>query len=205
MICAYSASFSKFAADCASGRIAEIVSEGFQRNFGWLPGASEQTSWERSLPELASVLEAGGNLDCEVFVELQMPLSSARCDVLLVGMSKNNRSSAVVLELKQWSRVSASAIRDTVSILGRPDNHPSVQVRSYVNYLKHFHGAFSKGSTQIHGCAYLHNVVAAETKRVLTSQQAFDSTPREYPLFFWRFQRGACRIRCRKGGCRKGL
>ena len=92
-----------------------------------------------------------------------MPLSSARCDLLLVGKTVHGHKSALVVELKQWSRVSASAVRNTVSVLGRPITHPSIQVRSYVNYLKHFHGAFTKSRLELYGCAYLHNAVSPET------------------------------------------
>jgi uncharacterized protein len=92
-------------------------------------------------------------------------------------------SSALVLELKQWSRVSPSAVRNTVSVLGRPMTHPSVQVRSYVNYLKHFHGAFTESGAALYGCAYLHNVVAGDSLKILTSENVFDTSPREYPIF----------------------
>lgn len=184
MICAYDAEFTRFVSDCRNAIIAELVATGFQRCFGFLPGESERQSWRQSLPLVAKSLSGAGIQYGHVFVELQMPLSSARCDLLILGLGDGGQPAAIVIELKQWSRVSPSAIRDTVSLFGRPVNHPSVQVRSYVNYLKHFHSAFSEGGIPIHGCAYLHNVSDTESKRVLVSQAAFDTTPREYPLFF---------------------
>jgi DUF2075 family protein len=183
MICAYHSDFDQFQRDCADGSIALKVGEGYLRHYGHLPGESERDSWSASLPAASKLLTAARLQNADVFVELQMPLSSARCDLLLVGNNHDGNATALVVELKQWSRVSPSAIRDTVSVLGRPQMHPSVQVRSYVNHLRHCHGAFTESGLTSCGCAYLHNASTADSLRVLTSTSAFDTAPREFPVF----------------------
>lgn len=147
-------------------------------------------SWSASLPAIAQQLATAPIEDADVFLELQMPLSSARCDLLIVGLNEEGRPGAVVVELKQWSRVSPSAIRDSVSVFGRPVLHPSVQVRSYVNYLRHFHGAFTETGLSCDGCVYLHNIHGGDSTKVLTSTSAFDSAPREFPAFGARDESG---------------
>ena len=183
MLCAYHTNVRSFSQDCLDGSIADKVSDGFNTRFGYLPSESEVSSWRSSLPAFGRELAKFDIVDAYVFIELQMPLSSARCDLLLVGKTVHGHESALVVELKQWSRVSASAVRNTVSVLGRPMTHPSIQVRSYVNYLKHFHGAFTESRLELYGCAYLHNAVSPETLRLLRSRIAFNSTPEEFPVF----------------------
>jgi uncharacterized protein len=183
MICAYHSTFGQFRIHCADGTITEKIDRGYQGHFERSPTNSEKMSWGASLPAIAELLASSCTQDTDVFLELHMPLSSARCDVLIVGRNQEGKRAAIVIELKQWSRVSPSAIRDTVSVLGRPVLHPSAQVRSYVNYLRHFHSAFTEQGTQCDGCAYLHNLSGADSVKVLTSTATFDTAPREFPVF----------------------
>jgi hypothetical protein len=108
MICAYHADFRQFQKDCAEGSIATKVAEGFDAHYGYSATESERTSWNASLPVIAKLLGVAELEGGDVFLELQMPLSSARCDLLLVGKGEGGQPAALVVELKQWSRVSAS-------------------------------------------------------------------------------------------------
>jgi uncharacterized protein len=183
MLCAYNAPFAEFRQHCLDRSISFRVESGFSSHFGYTPSPSEAASWAASL---TAVVEALGDRACEtyVFVELQMPLSSARWDMLIVGRNQAGHATALVVELKQWSRVSESAIRDTVSMMGRPTVHPSVQARSYVNYLKHFHGGFTGPSALMpRGCAFLPNIRSTRDITILTSPGTFGTTPKEYPVF----------------------
>ncbi|WP_169742823.1 DNA/RNA helicase domain-containing protein [Muricoccus aerilatus] len=183
MICALHSPATSFIRLCAKGGIGTTILEGFRERFGYVPGASEQRSWAASLSALAQVMADHDVEEVDVFVELQMPLSSARCDVLLVGRNEHSQPTAIVVELKQWSSVSQSALRDTVSVLGRPETHPSVQTRGYVNYLRNFHGAFAEGHLSLFGCTFLHNMTSQASLKLLLSEKAFDTAPREHPVF----------------------
>ncbi len=183
MLCSYHAPFSDFRQHCADGSIGHVVENGFNEHFGYKASASEAESWAASLVAANQAL-GEGTIDAHVFLELQMPLSSARCDLMLVGKDYAGNSCALIVELKQWSHVSASAVRDTVSFMGRPKVHPSVQARSYVNYLKHYHGAFTGHPELIpHGCAFLHNIRLSKDIIVLTSSSTYGTIPKEFPVF----------------------
>jgi hypothetical protein len=114
MICAYSEDFGQFQEHCVNGTIATVLAEGFSKHYGYYSTESETNSWRNSLPAIAACLDwAGVENGVHVFLELQMPLSSARCDMLLVGRGENGTPSAVVVELKQdrapWRGVRATA------------------------------------------------------------------------------------------------
>lgn len=183
MLCAYHAPFADFRRDCAGGLIGPLVEKGFSNHFGYMASPSEAASWAASL---IAVTEALGEsaIQSYVFLELQMPLSSARCDLLLIGRNRAGQAVALIVELKQWSHVSESAVRDTVAVMGRPVVHPSIQSRSYVNYLKHFHGGCTGTAGLIpRGCAFLPNLKAQRDIRILTSSDVFGTIPREFPVF----------------------
>ncbi|WP_289765028.1 hypothetical protein, partial [Faecalibaculum rodentium] len=65
----------------------------------------EYRSWQNSLSALAGLL-SGTSLDpgIQVGLEVRMPLSGRRADVILAGAD-----GLVVLELKQWRQVSLSS------------------------------------------------------------------------------------------------
>jgi len=183
VLCAYHAPFADFRRDCAGGLIGPLVEKGFSNHFGYMASPSEAASWAASL---IAVTEALGEsaIQSYVFLELQMPLSSARCDLLLIGRNRAGQAVALIVELKQWSHVSESAVRDTVAVMGRPVVHPSIQSRSYVNYLKHFHGGCTGTAGLIpRGCAFLPNLKAQRDIRILTSSDVFGTIPREFPVF----------------------
>ncbi len=154
---------------------------------GWgAVSAGEERAWEASLAPLAEVLR-GGRLDSgNVFIELFMPLTSRRCDALLTGRDRDGVDSAVVVELKQWSVAAHAHLAEHVTVAGRVLLHPSVQVREYVEHLKHFHSAFTTdGSAEFRlaGCAFLHNMRQGRALQLLRDPVAFGGGWKEYPLF----------------------
>jgi glycosyltransferase involved in cell wall biosynthesis len=98
--------------------------------------------------------------DQGVLVELKLPLSSKRLDVLITGSNPTTNDTAVIVELKQWTTVGRSNITDcvTVDMGGREIDHlhPSRQVAQYQRYLQDTHPAFTDGGVALDACAYLH-------------------------------------------------
>ena len=111
---------------------------------------------------MANVLQLADLRDQGVLVELKLPLSSKRLDVLITGSNPDTkRDSAVIVELKQWTEVGRSNITDcvTVDYGGRPRDmlHPSRQVERYQRYLLDTHPAFADDpAIAFDACAYLH-------------------------------------------------
>ncbi len=156
----YQGSTHQFIADATQARLANLLSDRFFDEFRYRPAPSEVTSWRNSLSAMATVLQLADLTDQGILVELKLPLSSKRLDVLITGSNPATGDSAVIVELKQWTEVGRSNITDcvTVDFGGRPRDHlhPSRQVAQYQRYLIDTHPAFSDGAIALDACAYLH-------------------------------------------------
>ncbi|AFE05818.1 hypothetical protein COCOR_04416 [Corallococcus coralloides DSM 2259] len=180
----YSASVPDFIKATREGTLVSRLVSAFEQGQSLAPTSSEQKAWRHSLPPLAAVLDDASFERAYIFLELQMPLSSHRCDALLVGRSaRGGRPSAVVVELKQWTHAGRSAIPDTVSLGSRTLLHPSAQARGYADFLHHYHSAFTSSDAEIHACAYLHNLEAPAVLGLLRASHVFGPLTRDVPLF----------------------
>ena len=96
-----------------------------------------------------------------VSIEYRIPLTSNRIDFILTGKDQSKTDTAIIVELKQWSKVkrtSKDAIVETV--LGRREretSHPSYQAWSYAALLQDFNETIRKENILLKPCAYLHN------------------------------------------------
>ncbi|WP_174449380.1 DUF2075 domain-containing protein [Azospirillum baldaniorum] len=183
MIFGYSAPLSRFIVDATRNSFAEELAEVVGDRLGFAPTPSEIESWRNSLAVLGRILATESLQEYQVVLEFQMPLSSARADVLLLGANQDGSLAALVLELKQWSTCGESAIRDTVAVMGRPATHPSVQTRGYANYLRFYHSAFTQNSATLSGACLLHNMKDKRSISLLNSASHFDTAPKEFPIF----------------------
>jgi uncharacterized protein len=150
------------------------------------PSESELESWQVSLPALAEVLADPVFATGEIFVELFMPLNGRRCDALLTGRSVTGPA-AVVVELKQWSFVTASHLSEHVFAGGRNVLHPSVQVRDYVETMRHYHSAFTEPlgeAIALSGTAFLHGLDPRQDKASLRDSAIFGTFAQDFPLFY---------------------
>lgn len=123
-------------------------------------------SWNGSLPYLYMVLEDDKIPDtCGISIEHKIPNLDIRkkcIDVILTGIGKHKEKVAIILELKQWSKVKQPS--DKVGYItfnqkekkkGRP--HPSYQAWSYAYLLKRYNNAIISHNIQVDSCAFLHN------------------------------------------------
>lgn len=182
----YRATVPQFIRDVSDDVLVPRLVAEFTRVNGAAVSASEATSWQASLLPLANVLAVGRLAESTVFVELFMPLTSRRCDALLTGRDGAQQDSAVVVELKQWSTCKEGPYADHVSVAGRVLVHPSIQVRDYVEHLKHFHSAFTHAAAAplaLHGCVFLHNMPQSRALQILRDTSRFGTIPQQYPMF----------------------
>ena len=158
----YQGTTQQFIADATQARLANMLSDRWFEEFRYRPSPSEVTSWRNSLSAMAHALQVADLTDQGILVELKMPLSSKRLDVLITGSNPTTkRDAAVIVELKQWTEVGRSNITDcvTVDYGGKPRDtlHPSRQVAQYQRYLLDTHPAFSDDrAIALDACAYLH-------------------------------------------------
>jgi hypothetical protein len=161
----YQGSTRQFIADATQARLAHQLAERWFYEFRYRAPESEVRAWQSSLAAMAGVLQQADLTDQGILVELKLPLSSKRLDVLITGSNpRSKRDHAVVVELKQWTNVGRSNITDCVTIDAggrqRDRLHPSRQVAQYQRYLQDTHPAFQgEGGTDLDACAFLHNAV----------------------------------------------
>lgn len=157
------------------------------------PSEAEIESWTTSLPALAEVLADPVFATGEIFVELFMPLNGRRCDALLTGHGPEGPA-AVIVELKQWSFVTTSHLSEHVFAGGRNVLHPSVQVRDYVETMRHFHSAFTepdaaRAPIQLSGVAFLHALEPRGDKAQLRDSSRYGPLFHDFPIFYARERR----------------
>ncbi|QDG57161.1 DUF2075 domain-containing protein [Pseudomonas sp. NIBRBAC000502773] len=161
----YAATKQQFLKDNDNDDIEEVILRHYKEATGKRVGASEIKSWQGSLTYMAKVLrdEELPN-DAGLAIELHIPQSSKRIDFLMTGRDAKQGKNAVLIELKQWSKSTATtkdAIVKTALGGGVVETiHPSYQVWSYAALLEGFNEAVYDKSIEVRPCAYLHNYVS---------------------------------------------
>src|SRR5258708_5786227 len=95
----YQGTSDQFIADAVQARLANQLADRFFQEFRYRPPESEVRSWRNSLGAMAQVLQLGDLKDQGILVELKLPLSSKRLDVLITGSNPTTGDAAVVIEL----------------------------------------------------------------------------------------------------------
>jgi len=162
----YQADKKEFLRDYNDRDIEEVIHAKYRTATSRKVAQAEVRSWRESLGYVARVLSDQDIADdVGVAIEFILPQSAKRIDVILAGHADDGSRRLIVVELKQWTSVDATA-RDAIVLLrgsGRSDQmriHPSYQAWSYTAFLEGFNEAVYGGGLQLHPCAYLHNYAA---------------------------------------------
>lgn len=134
-------------------------------SYGRQAGESEQRSWARSLPVLASDLLEAGLHKAEVLIEYRLPQTSKRADVVVCGRHpRTGEASYLVVELKQWTHAEpVPGADDLCQVPGLGAVlHPVDQVSRYRRYLRDFVRVLDDDAVELAGAAYLHNMTASD-------------------------------------------
>jgi len=176
---------SDFIIKSREGLIAIQVERSFSHEFGKAPTKGEVQAWKNSLKAVGELLSEAGLDRQGVIVEMQLPGSSERIDVLLVGRDTSGTQQGVVVELKQWSEVAASENPGLVETFvgGGPREaiHPSDQANGYREYLSDCATVFASGEFQLSACALLHNAKRDQVEALYDAQ--FSGLLSRAPLF----------------------
>lgn len=125
--------------------------------------ANEFRSWENSLEYMYKVLNDDDiPNDAGIAIEYNIPQTSKRVDFIISGFNNGGDPNVVIIELKQWDKITAvdgqdglvetytgNAIRKVV--------HPSYQAWSYSMMIKDYNSSVQANNIQLWPCAYLHN------------------------------------------------
>ena len=162
----YSASKREFVEDASANIIHEKIGAEVKRR-GIAGGSpSEIASWRNSMQFMLTVINDDALPDdAGVSIEYAIPLTSRRVDFILTGKDQDRQDTAVIIELKQWSKVSKTDKDALVSTyVGggvRETSHPSYQAWTYASLIEDYNETVRKEAIALKPCAYLHNLDSA--------------------------------------------
>ncbi len=145
------------------GTLAEEIRQTILEKLGRKTPESEFRSWENSLTNMYVVMSDScipGNSG--VAIEYNIPQTAKRVDFIVSGYDAETRPSIVIIELKQWEKLTAIKGVDAVveTVIGGANRrvvHPSYQAWSYAQLIKDYNSTVQDQEIQIRPCAYLHN------------------------------------------------
>lgn len=164
----YLAKKHEFLDDVDSNKIEDRIHAEFRRTHNHSVGASEKASWKNSLGFMHRILsDVDIPHDSGVAIELSVPLSAKRIDFVLTGTSRENRQTAIIIELKQWAEAKPTQ-KDAIvrTYLGGAEvetSHPSYQAWSYAALLEDYSETVRDQKVSLKPCAYLHNCADGST------------------------------------------
>lgn len=158
----YSGTISKFSQDVDNGIIADLVQMELKKRNIFTNNESEFRSWDNSLLHMKNVLDYPEmNKDIRVAIEYQIPATSKRVDFIITGKDSDNKSNAVIVELKQWEEAQRTSREDLVKtfLAGsmRVVTHPSYQAYSYAKTIENYNEYVQKSQIKLYPCSFLHN------------------------------------------------
>jgi len=178
----YSATKTEFRQDVRDNQIAERILESYQRHLGYSTSKSEIDSWKNSMMYMSNILEDNAiPSDTGVAIEYKIPQTSKRIDIILTGINEHKKSTAVIVELKQWSDAQLTdkdaIVKTYVGGGEREVNHPSYQAWTYAALLEDFNEAVQQQDIALKPCAYLHNMAADDVIKNKRYQPYLDKAP----------------------------
>ncbi|MGH0052243.1 MAG: DNA/RNA helicase domain-containing protein, partial [Sphaerochaetaceae bacterium] len=166
----------QFLSDVQDNSIDQKIEMNMWRKLHKRVSQSEEQSWRNSLNYMQNVL-----LDSEipdssgVAIEFGIPNTNKRVDFILTGLDRENQHNAVIVELKQWSKVDpvpyVDQLLETDSETEMTDvqtwfshgvqivHHPSYQAWSYRALISNFNANVHAIPIHLQSCAYLHNYI----------------------------------------------
>ena len=158
----YAADKSQFLKDARSSEIDDRIEAAMRQKGLGRVSPAELTSWRNSMKYMMAILlENAIPGDAGVAIEYAIPQTSKRIDFILTGRNAQDKNTAIIVELKQWSEVestSKDAIVETfVGGAIREMLHPSYQAWSYAALLEDFNESVEADEISLRPCAYLHN------------------------------------------------
>jgi uncharacterized protein len=159
----YTAKKDAFLEEVRGNQIQNVILRELKRKTGAGAAPNEIASWRNSLQFMANVLnDKDIPANAGVSIEYQLPLSSKRIDFILTGENRDMRETAVIVELKQWTKVEITdkdaIVRTWLNGGIKETAHPSYQAWSYAALIEDFNETVRVDKILLRPCAYLHNL-----------------------------------------------
>jgi DUF2075 family protein len=182
---AYLATKSDFLAQAPD--IEDRIRDAVKRGLGLtIPiGSPEYQSWHNSLGNAMFHVVNSAEIpdDAGVAVEYRINGRRQRIDFIIAGRSRLGEKNVVIIELKQWTKVEHSDLRDHVrTAVGggiRDLTHPSYQAWSYARQMMDFYEVVQTEGISVRPCAYIHN---CDDRSVLQANDQYENVAKA-PLF----------------------
>ena len=160
----YSATKTEFNNDVIMNTISDkILSKLLENNIHGGQDA-EYRAWQNSLNFMKNVLDDKDfDDDIRVAIEYQIPRTSKRVDFIIAGANENDANNVIVVELKQWEKVTKvddEMLHSVKAFTGGAErivSHPSYQAYSYAVFIRNSSEQVQDEDINIIPCAYLHN------------------------------------------------
>ncbi|MFH1226525.1 MAG: DNA/RNA helicase domain-containing protein [Planctomycetota bacterium] len=176
----------EFCNDVTENRILGILTDAAS-SFSFRPSYSEINSWQNSLSRVRDLLELAKLDNNYIALEYEIPYNQNRIDCLLFGKDKSNESNIVLIELKQWSKITpleddGNYVETFTGNNTRRVAHPSQQVKGYHEHLINFVEEFEKPPPLIlFSCSYCHNYTKDDNGGLFSC--AYKTICSEFPVF----------------------
>lgn len=164
----YSGTKDEFMTEVEEDTIAYSIRDNILKKMHRSTGSSEFRSWVNSLEYMYKVLnddEIPHNSG--VAIEYNIPNTAKRVDFLISGYDRARSGNVVIIELKQWERLSkvtgADGLVETFTGgANRRVVHPSYQAWSYAEVIRDYNEYAQIANIRLWPCAYLHNYLRVE-------------------------------------------
>lgn len=179
---------SRFLEDVLNQSIAEQLEKTIEKRLHRKSGKAEIASWQNSLQFMANVLsEPSIPENAGVAIEYNIPETAKRVDFIISGYDAEEKPSAVIIELKQWS--SLNAVPGTEALVEtytggalRKTVHPSYQAWSYASLIRDYNQTVQEEEITLKPCAWLHNYERSSSHDPLDEPQ-YQTYEEEAPAF----------------------
>lgn len=145
------------------------MAENFYELNGESPRPAEIRSWQNSIPHLARLLVNAELGDTQMLLEVKLPVTSIRMDIVLVGSDpQTGKMSVVIVENKQWSKVELEPGSELVRVdyqhTARTHIHPVNQAWGYRQVMDGFVPLLR--DVKVRCIANMHNASQEELRKI---------------------------------------
>lgn len=156
--------------------IAVEIEENIYHKMNRHTAKNEFRSWENSLEYMYKVLnDQDIPEDAGIAIEYNIPQTSKRVDFLISGYDIDKKGNVIIVELKQWDKLTAIDGKDALveTFTGnaiRTVVHPSYQAWSYSMLIKDYNKSVQEKEIILSPCSYLHNYRRVDNDPIDASQ-----------------------------------
>lgn len=168
----YSGNKADFMAEVVEDTIAYSIRDNILEKMHRKTGDAEFRSWVNSLEYMYKVLNDDDiPQNSGIAIEYNLPNTAKRVDFLISGYDKERQPNVVIIELKQWEKLSKvdgldGLVETFTGGANRRVVHPSYQAWSYAEMIKDYNEYAQSSAIKLWPCAYLHNYLRTKNDPV---------------------------------------